>query len=684
MKKLILFCLTLLATTHIHAQTATDMSPTPRQVMLLGRGTANTVDWHPDGHMLAAGGSRGVWLYDELLADLAHFEEAGDVSQLAWSPSGDMLATFGRDGMLHVWFLTLEPYTLTPRESWSFIIESEYSASYFAWSPDSRKLAVTTKTGIQVLEIASGEVLLQLSSLSYALAWHPDGTQLAGVVDLGEEMGEQVRVWDATTGAIVNTYTSPEPNLFWSDIQWSPDGSVLVGTTVVPGTLHAWSVETGDLLSDVDTSAGELLAYHSGMWWLNDGQQLVTAVSFFPAYTFFEIWNTENWTKQDSVSPSNNALRISKKPDSAIWALLTTDCQIIMWDFEKAEILQTNSEHGQSPSILVWSSDNQHLAAARRLGRSIDIWDVTLPNQPQLQVATTSHRDLIIEELRWSADNDTVIGVLSISAINAPGMFSTAFVVKWQAQTGESLGTLHDTPGYVAHDDSGDNYLPHYIWSSDFTRAAMVLDDEPVVIYDVVTNTNGYLLPDDVIATIEMADYPALISWSPDNSMLAVIIRDPQGETSAWVYDAETGNLINQLRSTFPTTSYDVTWSPDSSMVALAGSRGVAGSGETEYRLDILKIDPSSEEAEHITTIVDTGTKLFSAWHPESHIIAVTTSSGIQFYPVERVSIGENVVPIATIPDIQSPALAWSHDGTWLAGSHEDGTVRVWDVTRDN
>jgi WD40 repeat protein len=681
-KRLILLCLTLLTTINVHAQTDLDVSPTPQQIMQLGRGTANTLDWHPDGYVMAVGGNLGIWLYDDNLADLAHFEEVGDVLQLAWSPNGEMLATFNRDGTLQVWSVALAPYRLTFHKSRSFKPD-DYVILDSAWSPDSQKLAVTVKTGGQILDVMTSETLVVIPELIYAVTWNLDGTQIAGMVDLGDEMGYQVRVWNAANGELVNTYTSSDPNLFWSDIEWSPDGSILVGLTSLPATLHAWNVTTGELLNDVNFSA-DLSAYFD-MWWVNEGQQLVTVSRYVtpPGGSTLQVWDTTTWAEVDrKYRPGDDFRDIAKHPNAEEWGLLTWDGQIMTWGLQASEPLQTRSVYSQPARLLAWSPDNHNLATAGYSSASIDIWDVATIPQPEAQRAIDPLRGWEVDGLRWSENSDTLIGILSIPQITAPGAYPTAFIVQWDAQTGEYIGTIHETPGYVAHDDS-ENYLTHYIWSDDFTRVVTEMSEQPLTISTVGTESD-FFSPDEEITTIDSVDYPSKIIWSPDNTMLAIITRDPQGETSAWVYDAETGKLVNRLRPTFFTTLYDLTWSPDSTMVAIAGSRGIAGSGETEYRLDVLEVDPSSNEAAHITTVLDANTTFYHAWHPESHAIAVTTSQGIGIYPIESSLIGVDATPIATILDVRAFALAWSSDGRWLAGGHEDGTVRVWDVTREN
>ncbi|HEX2619551.1 MAG TPA: WD40 repeat domain-containing protein, partial [Phototrophicaceae bacterium] len=477
MNRFILLCLTLLTTIQLHPQTDADLPLIPPQIMQLGRGTAVTLDWHPDGDVLAVGGSLGIWLYDDNLEDLAHFSDASSVTWLAWSPYGNQLATSDQDNTVKLWDVNLDSDLFNLNRSWKFSDDS--SPLRFYWAPEGERLAVITSDGAQVFDVDNGETFLTIPDLEFTFAWHPDGTQIAGMIDLGEEIGEQVRVWDATTGEIVNTYTSADPYLFWSNIQWSPDGSVLVGITSVPATLHVWSMETGDLLNDVDTFAGEFSVYFD-MWWIGDGEQLVTVSRSIspPASSILDVWNTENWTPSDTGFLPGDVRSIKKRPNVNTWALLTSDGQIELRNLTDSEPLQVRAVYSQPSHLLTWSSDNQHLAGANSIGESISIWDVTIPDQPQMHIATIPYRACYLDELRWSASDDTLIGFLSIHEITAPGAFSTAFILKWDSQTGELLRTLHETPGYVAHDGSGD-YLPGYTWSDDFTRVVTEISDQP-------------------------------------------------------------------------------------------------------------------------------------------------------------------------------------------------------------
>lgn len=681
---LILLFAVMLTATPLQAQPETDESITPPQVAQLGRGTADTLDWHPDGNVLAVGGSLGLWLYDDVLADLAHIPETGEIAWLVWSPDGDQLATTDQDDTVRVWDVTFDPYALTLNRSWTFD-DDGYLSVRLEWSPDGERLAVITSDGAQVLDVNSGETLLTIPDLEFTLAWHPDGTQIAGAVNLGEEIGRQVRVWDATSGEVVSTYFGVDSGLFWSDIIWSPDGSTLVGVTFVPAALHAWDVERGDLLNDFGPLTGDFSDIFD-IWWLEDGAKFVTAeryVSAPGAQDTLKVWDATTWTPQRNYFPIGNARQIIKKPGMNEWTVTTRDGRIITWSLEQDQPLHVRSVHGQPQSLLVWSPDNQYLAAANRTGETFDIWDVTLPDQPQSQVVTIPYLRWDLVELRWSANSDKLLGFLSIPQITAPGAYPTAFIVEWDTRTGEYLDTIHETPGYFAHDGSGD-YFPHYIWSDDFTRVAFANDDDGSVEIAVVEgDPNSYLSVGEVFVEIEATNIKGM-AWSPDNSMLAIIIGDVNNDTITGVFDTATGDLIARVEPSFYMVEDGLFWSPDSTRLAVRGYRDIGVSGQTEERLDIVEVDRSIDLTQRIAMVTDVDKTFSAAWHPDGNYLAVAKSTGVAIYSVSSESEYHPLVeaePTALIPDINVYVLVWSPDGKWLAGSHEDGTVRIWNVT---
>jgi WD40 repeat protein len=145
-----------LAPTAIETATATAAPPSPtptltptaapvigpqnagqvRELVKLGRGTAQSVAISPDGATLAVAGSVGVWLYELNTLDLIGPLEGhtGDVYSVAWSPDGRTLASGSTDRTVRLW----DP------ASGEQLVMLEGHASWVrsvAWPPDGRTLA---------------------------------------------------------------------------------------------------------------------------------------------------------------------------------------------------------------------------------------------------------------------------------------------------------------------------------------------------------------------------------------------------------------------------------------------------------------------------------------------------------------------------------------------------------------
>lgn len=111
-----------------------------------------------------------------------------------------------------------------------------HTVAAIAWSPDGTQLAVgqglaqcsqilnDPRYTVEVFDAASGEILhrfMQLFCLPHAIAWNPNGNMLAiGSNDRG------LWLWDVETGHVTDPY---QPTAFLSPdfIAWHPDGQML-------------------------------------------------------------------------------------------------------------------------------------------------------------------------------------------------------------------------------------------------------------------------------------------------------------------------------------------------------------------------------------------------------------------------------------------------------------------------
>ncbi|MBN9390383.1 MAG: hypothetical protein J0I20_20310 [Chloroflexi bacterium] len=156
-----------------------------KQVQTL-KGGANSLDWSPDGSLLAAGGLNGItllWRWDKpngqfragplRLADSSVAEDFGDTVEVAFSSDSKRLATFASDGNITVY----NTDTGQPQAAFS----SDF-AGYLSWSPDGTRLADEFLNLHNPATGLTAEPAFDLGIAADApqgVAWSPDGKMVA-------------------------------------------------------------------------------------------------------------------------------------------------------------------------------------------------------------------------------------------------------------------------------------------------------------------------------------------------------------------------------------------------------------------------------------------------------------------------------------------------------------------------
>ena len=81
------------------------LGPVPEGATIrLGKGTIADIALSPDGMKVAVGGSLGLWIYDSnTLQLLEYLDDAVQISNLRWSPSGEKLVVSTLDKMALIW-----------------------------------------------------------------------------------------------------------------------------------------------------------------------------------------------------------------------------------------------------------------------------------------------------------------------------------------------------------------------------------------------------------------------------------------------------------------------------------------------------------------------------------------------------------------------------------------------------
>ena len=94
---------------------------------VLGRGAVQDISISPDGHTLAVGSARGVWLYSfPEMDDLDFLPQEGGVGMVSWAPDGERLALGKSGAQVTIW----EP------GSGKLDHIEQFAVRNIVWSPD--------------------------------------------------------------------------------------------------------------------------------------------------------------------------------------------------------------------------------------------------------------------------------------------------------------------------------------------------------------------------------------------------------------------------------------------------------------------------------------------------------------------------------------------------------------------
>jgi WD40 repeat protein len=249
-------------------------------------GELSNFAWSPDGEILAVPVDNDVRLYTADLEEIDRLEgHTGRVFSVDWSPDGSQLGSGSEDETIRVW-------DVTTRDTVRVLQGPRDRITQVKWSPDGSKIAsvaidhmiygsdaVWVFETTWIWEARRGAVsrILPTQVDVWALAWSPDGEQIATSGLFGEEAGYPgygIKVWDTTTGDQVSVLPFFLESEIYS-IAWSPEGSRLAvaseydAVSLIDVNTNQWLFSFGDIIPD-----GSELSPMSSVDWSPDSSKI--------------------------------------------------------------------------------------------------------------------------------------------------------------------------------------------------------------------------------------------------------------------------------------------------------------------------------------------------------------------------------------------------------------------------
>jgi serine/threonine protein kinase len=233
----------------------------------------NSVALSPDGTILAVGdgyvyGTSYLWniATGKIIATLKDPGENADVSSVAFSHDGTLVATADQNGSTYLW-------TVPAGKLAGALPDPHKDPAYtMAFSPDGTTVAVGGGGTIWLWNFAARTVTATLSEPSgqmiFSVAFSPDGKTLAASDSAGH-----ISLWNVAAGKLITTLNDPGGSKDVADLTFSPNGAALAAADVFGHNTYLWDIATRTVsatLTDPDSTGVEAVAFSP------DGTTLVT------------------------------------------------------------------------------------------------------------------------------------------------------------------------------------------------------------------------------------------------------------------------------------------------------------------------------------------------------------------------------------------------------------------------
>lgn len=574
-----------------------------------------------------------------------------DPNTVAFAPNGRLLASTSAGEKILEWkYLSTFSCHITLRQvdTGEPVHLLKDTGCQLVWSPDGTMLAAYWEGGLDIWNVATGEMLQ--SNQDEFLGWSLQG-HLYGVTRSAFPDPAQHLIIDGSSGKTLFDLGSDEDFLMWSltgnriasrhpydgadkifDVH---SGTLIDSVAVSENTLVAWSsddrlvelsVTTDGILGLTDTQSGEILTppfpslraeSRNGAWILTspDSKTLYTNVysSFLGnAHHALVAWDMQTGRPLQRIQWVGSITDLSFSPDGTLLAVGDQQGAIILWNVMTGKAIRQLRGDNKLPDSMIsiaWSPNGQWLAAtgySPSLADSAEtrlwVWDVL-----------TGH---VIYEHPQGEDN---LGGIAWSPD------STRLAV---AAGVEGQAWLMDTSTWEQVDSIASaeyNQVTDVAWSPDGQHLAIVFVYGPLKIADVATGSTVLSATGGASRRNSLSN---ILSWSPDGTQLAAL-----GYTSVEVWNVQKQSYHDFVFSDEPgDLMRTVVWAP-------AAVKGYIG------RAPIATICGSQ------LVIWDPATDKILLNIPHGH------AGGVD-------------------------ALAWSPDGKLLASGSWDGTVILWDVEK--
>ncbi len=437
------------------------------------------------------------------------------VSDVAFSPHGEQLASGSDDGTVILWSLrTGRPLRMLQGQTGHI--------SSVAFSPEGNLLAAASDDGMVTLwNAATGAGLRTIAGAVgpvETVAFGPDGRMLA----LGGD-NHSIELWDLAAGRAAGMLRGHTANVY--DVAFSPSGTVLASASA-DHTVIVWNLRTRREVRALRGHGGPV----STVAFSPDGREVASGSDDRNVI----VWSVDTGRRLRTLRGHSGPVEsVAFNPDGSELASGGDDRRVILWSAATGERLGAFHAQRDAVSSVAFSPDGKELASGSD-DNTIVLWNTDLSHGVE---TLRGHRDAV---LGVALSDDSKL----LASASADGTVMLSSTI-----SGRRLRTLH------GHTD----VVETVAFSPDGKTIASGSNDKTVILWDIASGKPVRTLRGH-------RDIVYSVAFSPDGRTLASASADH----TVILWDTATGHRLRTLRGHSNAVNA-VAFSPDGKLLASGG-----------------------------------------------------------------------------------------------------------------
>jgi WD40 repeat protein len=511
-----------------------------------------------------------------------------------------------------------------------------------------------------------------LTELETIWAFNSGGTLVAAA-------GQEVTLWDGLTGHLITEWDQP----CWVTAMAFAPSSTQLATGHDDGAVRIWDVATHQLIREIKAHPRPVsaLAFNA------EGSRLASAGED----KLIRLWDLSNGKAFGTLSGHTDRIpSLAWHPSGQRLFSAGWDTTARVWDIATCDpIILLNSHHGQ---VFTLALNNQGtLLACADSANRIHLWDIA----KHRTVNTLQGHEAEIRCLAFSADGNRLAsggedGIIHLWSSEGKSLRGENARKGWQSEhdlisntnaftvrkgialsgDGRQLANISNAglrlwdveAGRVALQPENAHDLAAIAFSADGQWLAGGGADAKIHLWNAKTGKKQ--------GSLEGQDQPlTTVTFAPDSKTLA---SSGSSGTDVWLWNLSTVEPILVIPDAVGGCSVEtLAFHPNGKLLAVGGIDWLATGGE-DGRIALWDI---TQRGGPLINISGGTTNL--AIHPSGHFLAATSLKRT----VRILAIPENMA-VAELDDFQELvcAVAYSHDGNWLATGGDDHVLRLWNA----